>query len=123
MLVIPGARTKRVVVAGQLPVDAAVIRAVDARLLGLNHGPYAVGARRRRGDADLAQRTSGQALIVGKLGPVIATIRGLPDSTALASGLQFMWQAARSPEGSVEDARIVEIERQLIGADILTPKE
>src|SRR6185312_14953946 len=76
MVVVPGPPRDVVLVAEAFPALATGIRAVDGALLRLDDSVDAVGLGGRDGHTDLADGTSGQALVMGNLLPGITAVGG-----------------------------------------------
>src|SRR5262249_32277346 len=78
--VVRGPMDEVAVVGDQLPRPAAVVRAVEPRLLGLDDGPDTVAAGRGHADPDLALDPPRQPGIVAEVRPGVAPVGGLVDS-------------------------------------------
>ena len=86
----------------------------------VDHGPEAVGIAGRDGDADLADEVvGGQA--AGQLLPGVAAVGGFVQAAAGQVGRRVdrPWRTARGPQRSVEHARILGVDGDVDGADVV----
>ena len=104
--VVPGALAQLAVVAGLGPGLAAVARAEEAPLLGLDDGVEVLRVGGGDGDAVDADRPLGEPGVAGQLAPVVAAVGRLPDPRAGAAALQAVGGAPEAPHRGVEDARV-----------------
>src|SRR5260221_4699180 len=114
--IVPGPAARLALLAQLLPRLAAVVRAEDGAILGVDDGPHTVRARRRDHHADLAEGALGQPLVARDVRPGVAAVGRLPEAGALAAADELMGLAHGFPEGGVGDARVVGIHREIAGA-------
>ena len=126
--VIPGARDEAVVLAADHPGLAIIITAVDAAIgLILDDRPNTSRLRGRCRQANLAQHSLGQSLSPlpldgggagggGEPLPTVAAIHRAPDAAIRAAGGDIPEVAISLPEGGIDDARVVLVDRQVDGA-------
>src|SRR5581483_5811398 len=86
-------------------------------------GVNAIAVRTGDADVDLAEQRFGQAGIAGDLGPVVAAIGGLAHAAAFAAAPQRPRAAIHLPQRREEYLRVVRIEREVDGADVVVAKE
>src|SRR5438270_7885425 len=82
--VIPGALAKVIVIVDELPLLAAIVRAVEAAFLGFNLRPDAIRIGRRNSDADLSQNP-GRKTVALEMFPSRAAITGAIEPAARAA--------------------------------------
>jgi hypothetical protein len=121
--VVPGALAQLPVLVGLLPGLAAIARAEDAAVLGLDVGVDVLRVARRDRDSHNPHRALGQAGVPGQLGPGVAAVGALPQAGAGAATLQTVGGAAHAPGAGVEDARVGRVHHQVDGAGVLVDEE
>src|SRR6185295_6189948 len=121
--VVPGALAERARAVARLPRLAAVARAEDAAVLGLDDRVDVLGIALRHRDADDAERPLRQAGVLRQLRPGVAAVGALPQAGAGAAALEAVRRALHPPERGVEDARIDRVHLQVDGADFVAARQ
>ena len=120
--VVPGALAQASLLVRLLPCAAAVVRAIDATLVGLDHRPDAIGIGRRDRHAQTSPETLGQTL-AGEPLPRLAAIRGFPQPASRTAALQAPRRSTRLPGGGVEHARVARIHAEIHRARAVVHEE
>jgi hypothetical protein len=117
----PSCVTEVAVRVDQAKAVAAVVRAIEPAVFGLDERPDTVRISRRDSDADAADETLGQSL--GDLFPAVTAVLGAPQPAIFATAFEGPGLALSLPDSGKEDTRIGWIHRQVDGAGAVADKE